>query len=161
MEAIGLKTTRIRALSGEQVIVSNTKLLENRIHNYALFDRRRVVLPFGVIYQTPPETLAALPGEIQSIIEARDNCTFDRSHILNFGASSIDLETVFFVESTEYVEMMQARQEVMLGIIRRFAELGVEFAYPTQTTFTAAPDGRMVMPYADVTMVAAEALEKP
>ena len=157
VEEIGLKTTRIRSLQGEQVIVSNTKLLEERVHNYAHFNRRRIVLHFGVTYQTPPDMLARIPAEVEELVNARDLGTYDRCHAFQFGDSSIDYELVFFVETADMAAGMQTRQDIMVAMMRRFAGLNVEFAYPTQTTFTAAPDGRMIMPYPEVKMVAVDA----
>jgi small-conductance mechanosensitive channel len=94
------------------------------------------------------ELLASLPDEIKTVVEAQALATFDRCHIAAFAPSSIDIELVFHVEVGDYPLFMQTKQQVMLGILRRFAELGVSFAYPTQTTFTAAPDGTLIMPYA-------------
>ena len=103
---------------------------------------------FGLVYQTAPELLARVPLEVKEIVEAQPLGTFDRCHATLFAPSSIDFELVFFVESPDYHNLMGVRQAVLLGIIRRFAELGVTFAYPTQTSYTAAPDGTMIMPYA-------------
>jgi len=147
VENIGLKSTRIRALTGEEVIISNAKLLEQQVQNWALLDRRRAVMTFGLVYQTAPELLAQVPLEVKEIVEAQPLGTFDRCHAHQFSPSSIDFELVFFVESPDYQDLMGVRQAVLLGIMRRFAELKVEFAYPTQTSFTAAPDGRLIMPY--------------
>jgi small-conductance mechanosensitive channel len=146
VEHIGLKTTRIRALSGEQLVMANTKLLEQQVANLRRIEERRVLIPFGIIYQTKPDTLDALPGAMQALVEAVPNCRFDRCVFTGFGASSIDFELVFFVTVPELDAMLKARQAVGFAMVRRFAELGVEFAYPTQTTFTAAPDGRMIDP---------------
>jgi small-conductance mechanosensitive channel len=154
VEQIGLKSTRIRSLGGEEVVMSNDNLLNTKIQNWALLHRRRQLMILSVIYQTPTELLAHLPQEIQAIVEGQPLATFDRAHVAAFGASSIDLEAVFFVETAEYPVFMHIKQEIMLGILRRFQELGVSFAYPTQTTFTAAPDGTLVMPYPHVKMVA-------
>jgi small-conductance mechanosensitive channel len=154
VEHIGLKTTRIRALGGEEVVISNANLLNTKIQNWALLNRRRVVMVFGVIYQTPADVLGRIPDELKALVEGQPFASFDRAHAFQFGASSIDFELVFYVDSSEYAVFMGTRQQVMLGMLRRFQELGVEFAYPTQTTFTAAPDGRMVMPYPQVQMVA-------
>jgi small-conductance mechanosensitive channel len=156
VERIGLKSTRVRSLGGEEVVISNDNLLNTRIQNWALLQRRRQVMILGLVYQTPPDLLARLPAEIQAIVEAQPLATFDRAHVAAFSASSIDLELVFFVETAEYPVFMHVKQEIMLGILRRFGELGVSFAYPTQTTFTAAPDGTMIMPYPHVKMVATE-----
>jgi small-conductance mechanosensitive channel len=147
VEQIGLKTTRIRALNGEQVVMSNANLLNEQVQNWAKLQRRRCVMTFGVIYQTVPETLARIPLEVKEIVEAQPLATFDRCHATLFAASSIDFELVFNVESPDMADFMATRQAIMLGMIRIFAELGIDFAYPTQTNFTAAPDGSMVMPY--------------
>lgn len=146
VEHIGLKTTRIRALSGEQLVMANTKLLEQQVANLRRIEERRVVLNFGIIYQTPPATLESLPGELQAIVEAQANTRFDRAVFTGFGASSLDFELVFFITVPDMAVMLAARQAVGFAMVRRFAELGVDFAYPTQTTFTAAPDGRLVDP---------------
>ena len=146
VEAIGLKTTRIRALSGEQVVVSNTKLLDDKIKNYALFQRRRVVLPFGVTYQTPREKLNVVQDEVRGIVEGVAGATFDRAQAWQFGSSSIDFELVFFSESADFTEMMQRRHDVMVAMVARFSELDIDFAYPTQMGFLAGPDGKPVDP---------------
>ena len=156
VEQIGLKSTRVRSLSGEEVVISNDNLLSTKIQNWALLHRRRAVMTLGLIYQTPPELLARLPQEIEGIVKSQPLATFDRAHVAAFSPSSIDLEAVFFVETADYPEFMRTKQEIMLGILRRFDELGASFAYPTQTTFTAAPDGTLVMPYPHVKMVATE-----
>lgn len=147
VEAIGLKTTRIRSLTGEQIIVSNTKLLEQEIRNNQRISERRVVMQLGLIYQTDVELLARVPDELKAIVEAQPHCRFDRAHLFNFGPSSLDYELVFHVEDSDYGVMMDERQAICLGILRRFAELGIDFAYPSQTSFLAGPDGRIVDPH--------------
>jgi len=146
VEHIGLKTTRIRSLSGEQLVMANTKLLEQQVANLRRIEERRVVLNIGIIYQTPPDLLEALPGHLQAIVDTQANCRFDRAAFTGFGPSSLDFELIFFVTVPELEAMTAARQAVGFAIVRRFAEFGVEFAYPTQTTFTAAPDGRLIDP---------------
>lgn len=153
VERIGLKSTRIRSVNGEEVVVSNANLLNTRLQNWTRMEHRRVVMILALVYRTDPEQLARLPRELQAIVERQPLARFDRAHIFQFGASSIDLELVFFAETTSYSDFMETRQEVMLGILRRFAELEIEFAYPTQTSFTAGPDGRHVMPYPHVRMI--------
>ena len=147
VEEIGLKTTRIRSLTGEEVVMANAKLLEQQLQNWALLQRRRNVMQFGVIYQTEPDVLAQIPLELKEIVEAQPLGTYERCHAWQFGASSIDFELVFHTESPDMADFMSVRQAIMLGMMRKFAQLGIEFAYPTQTTFTAAPDGTMIMPY--------------
>lgn len=146
VEAIGLKTVRVRALSGEQLIISNAKLLDQQISNLRRITERRVVFTIGVIYQTSPDKLEAIPAEIEKIIRARPRCRFDRVHFVMFNASSLDFEIVYNVEDADLQVMMAERQAIGLAIIRRFSELGINFAYPTQTSFTALPDGTMVDP---------------
>jgi small-conductance mechanosensitive channel len=147
VERIGLKSTRIRSVNGEEVIVSNANLLNARLQNWTRLERRRALMKLGLIYQTPLDLLERLPCELRALIENRPLATFDRAHIVQFAASSIDLELVFFIDSPSYPDFLQARQEVMLAILRRFEALGVQIAYPSQTAFTAAPDGRLIMPY--------------
>jgi small-conductance mechanosensitive channel len=149
VERIGLKSTRIRAVNGEEAIMSNANLLNTLVQNWTRLERRRALLTLQLVYRTPAEVLAQLPHELRALVERQPLARFDRAHVTAFNTSSIDLELVFFIESDDLRDFLQARQEVMLDILRRFAELDVGFAYPTQTTFTAAPDGRLVMPYAE------------
>ena len=146
VEAIGLKTTRIRAISGEQLIIANTKLLDQQVSNLRRISERRVAMQFGVVYQTPPDRLAAIPAIIADIVKAQPDCRFDRAHLRNFGASSLDFEFVFHFERAEFEPMLDAQQAIVLGLVSRFAEMRIGFAYPTQTSFTAAPDGTLIDP---------------
>ncbi|WP_439533116.1 mechanosensitive ion channel family protein [Polymorphobacter sp.] len=146
VEAIGLKTVRIRALSGEQLVVGNTQLLGQQISNLKRIEERRIVLLFGIIYQTPPEVMEQLPEEVRAVVESVPHARFDRAVFTGFGASSIDFELVFFVDVPEIQVMVAARHAIGVGLVRRFAALGVEFAYPSQTSFTAAPDGTLIDP---------------
>lgn len=146
VEAIGLKTVRVRLLSGEQLVVGNTQLLAQEVSNIKRIEERRVVLLLGVTYQTSPDMLEALPGHMEKLVTGIEMTRFDRAVFTSFGASSIDLELVFHIESPALEDMLRARHAVGVGLVRMFAELGVEFAYPTQTTFTAAPDGTMIDP---------------
>ncbi|MEO7178240.1 MAG: mechanosensitive ion channel domain-containing protein, partial [Allosphingosinicella sp.] len=149
VERIGLKSTRIRSVNGEEVIVSNANLLNARLQNMTRLEHRRAVMILNLVYRTPAEQLAALPDELRAIVERQPRARFDRAHLTAFAASSIDLELVFFAQAPDFATFLDIRQAVMLGILRRFAELGVDFAFPTQTTLTAAPDGRLIMPYAE------------
>ncbi|HEX8466550.1 MAG TPA: mechanosensitive ion channel domain-containing protein [Allosphingosinicella sp.] len=154
VERIGLKSTRIRSINGEEVVVSNANLLNTRLQNWTRLEHRRVLMVLNLVYSIPAEQLAALPGELKAIVERQPRVRFDRAHLSAFAASSIDLELVFFAEAHDFATFMDIRQAVMLGILSRFAELGIDFAYPTQTTYTAAPDGRLIMPYPHVKMMA-------
>ncbi|HEY4071046.1 MAG TPA: mechanosensitive ion channel domain-containing protein [Sphingomicrobium sp.] len=148
IERIGLKTTRLRSINGEQVVMANTKLLEREVRNYAGGRTRRSLLPFGLVYQTAPEQLEKVMSLVKAAVESRKGCTFVRCAILGFGASSIDFELIFDSRTSDMNKVAADRTAVVLAILRTFAEHGLEFAYPTQTTFTAAPDGTMIMPYA-------------
>lgn len=136
IEHIGLKTTRIRALTGEQVVLSNSDMLQSRIRNFRRQRERRVAFTVGVIYQTPPDVLERLPQEIEQIVTAIPHTRFERCHLRNLGAYSIDFETVYWVLVPEFVTYMDVQQRIHLALLRRFAALNVEFAYPTQTMFT-------------------------
>ena len=147
VEKIGLKSTRLRALDGQEVIVSNTQLLSKQIDNMTQLHRRRSRYVLGLVYQTPPEKLRALPDKLQAIVESK-GAHFVRANFTAFGPSSIDFELVFDVLSGEVEVNHAERHAIAMDLIELFAKDGYEFAYPTQTTFTAAPDGTMVMPYA-------------
>ncbi len=135
VEHIGLKTTRLRSLGGEQLIFSNADLLSSRVRNYKRMFERRVVFTLGVTYQTPREKLILIPTIIREAFEAQEKTRFDRSHLSGYGASSIDFETAWFVLAPEYGVYMDVQQAAYLQIHRRFEEEGIEFAYPTQTIF--------------------------
>jgi small-conductance mechanosensitive channel len=150
VERIGLKTTRIRSVSGEQVVMANTKLLEREIRNFAGGRSRRSQLPFGLVYQTPPEQLEKVMSLAKAAVETRKGCSFVRCAILGFGPSSIDFELLFDSRTTDVNKQAGDRTAVALAVLRSFAEHGLEFAYPSQTTFTAAPDGTLIMPYPQV-----------
>jgi small-conductance mechanosensitive channel len=133
VEHIGLRTTRIRSLSGEQLIFANTDLLESRIRNYKRMAERRVVFMLGVEYGTARELLERIPALVRESIEASGDTRFDRSHLRSFGAYSLDFENVYYVLSADYNRYMDIQQAVNLALYSRFAELGIEFAFPTET----------------------------
>ncbi|MVZ97842.1 mechanosensitive ion channel family protein [Sphingorhabdus sp. IMCC26285] len=147
VEKIGMKSTRLRALTGEEKIIANSKLLEKEITNNTLTVYRRVVFPINLVYQTPPAVAAGVPDVLKEIVEAHGS-EFIRAGFSTFGPSSLDFQLVFDVNSDDVEEMFKARHAIGIAIVDRFARDGIEFAYPTQTTFTAAPDGTLVMPYA-------------
>jgi small-conductance mechanosensitive channel len=135
VEKIGIKTTRVRSLSGEQLVFSNTDLVNSRIKNYKRMNERRVVFSFGVIYQTPAEKLERIPTMVREIIESIEKTRFDRAHFYKFGDSSLDFECVYYVLSRDYNLYMDIQQQINLALFRRFQEEGIEFAYPTQTLY--------------------------
>ena len=147
VERIGLKTTRLRSVNGELVVMANTKLLEREIRNYAGGGSRRSQLPFGLVYHTAPEQLEKVTSITKAAVESRKGCSFVRCAILRFGASSIDYELIFDSRGTDANKTAADRTAVALAVVRAFAEHDLQFAYPAQTTFTAAPDGTLVMPY--------------
>ncbi|MFY8074361.1 MAG: mechanosensitive ion channel family protein [Sphingorhabdus lacus] len=159
VEKIGMKSTRLRALTGEEKIIANSKLLEKEITNNTLTVYRRVVFPINLVYQTPPAVAAGVPDLLKEIVEAHGS-EFIRAGFSTFGPSSLDFQLVFDVNSDDVEEMFKARHAIGIAIVERFARDGIEFAYPTQTTFTAAPDGTLVMPYAPAAAAAPKARAK-
>lgn len=146
VEGIGLKSTRIRGIMGEQRIISNKTLLDKEIQNNTARDHRRIKFAIGLIYQTSTEDCRRVPDLLRSIIEERE-LLFVRAGFVGFGASSLDFEVEFDSPAPDFQAAYDARHAIGLEILHRFNREGLEFAYPTQTTFTAAPDGTMVLPY--------------
>ncbi len=133
VEHVGLKTTRVRSLMGEQLIFSNADLIKSRIKNYGRMQERRVIFSVGVTYNTPPEKLALIPEIIREIITGQSQTRFDRSHFKSFGDFALLFETSYFVSSPDFNTFMNIQQAVNLALVRRFQDEGIEFAYPTQT----------------------------
>ncbi|KTF68441.1 mechanosensitive ion channel family protein [Sphingomonas sp. HT-1] len=149
VEGIGLKSTRVRSFDGEMHIISNRQLLDKELQN--LSDRTRIRLPFklGVAYETPPDVLDRLPEILKDIVEA-NGATAVRNGFSGFGASSLDYELIAEVHSSDWNIAHPTRDRIATGILRKFAEEGISIPYPTQTSFTAAPDGKLILPYPDV-----------
>ncbi len=135
VEYIGAKTTRIRSLSGEQVVFSNTDLTDSRVRNYKRMDKRRVAFKFGVVYQTPLAKLKEIPGMVESIIKNIDNTVFDRAHFSSYGDFSLIFEVVYYVISSDYNKYMDTQQRINFDLYEEFEKKGIEFAYPTQTLY--------------------------
>lgn len=150
VEQIGLKTTRVRSITGEEVIISNTNLLGKELHNMARLNRRRLIQPFGIVYQTSPELCARIPAIVKEAVTSCDKCVFLRCGMTGFGASSLDFTLEFDVKSEAWQQVFDTRHAVLIALLEQFNAEGIEFAYPTTTNFTAAPDGTMIMPYAEV-----------
>lgn len=146
VERIGLKSTRLRSVNGELLVISNTNLLGKEITNFAHLHRRRVTFTISVIYQTTPQMLRDLPALLEEQVKAAGH-EFIRSSFLTFGPSSLDFELLFDVFTEQFEAVVAARTDVGIRLFEALAAAGYEFAYPTQTTFTAAPDGTMIMPY--------------
>jgi small-conductance mechanosensitive channel len=147
VEQIGLKTTRVRSITGEEVVISNTNLLSKELHNLARLNRRRIVQPFGIVYQTTPEVCARIPAIVKEVVAGCEKCALIRCGMTGYGASSLDYSFEFDVKSEVWQKIFDARHMVLVALLKRFNEEGIEFAYPTQTSFTAAPDGTLIMPY--------------
>ncbi len=133
VENIGLKTTRIRSLSGEMLVFSNTDLTKARLRNYKSMQERRIAFSLGVNYATPVETMAQLPEVVRQIILQRPGARFDRAHFTTFGESSLVIEVVYWMTTPDYTAYMDTQQAINLELMRQFARLGVGFAFPTRT----------------------------
>lgn len=135
IEHIGIKTTRIRSLGGEQVVFSNTDLTNSRVRNYKRMDKRRVVFKLGVTYQTTLQQVKEIPIIITNIIKNINDTIFDRAHFFSYGDFSLVFEIVYYVMSRDYNKYMDIQQEINFAIKEEFEKRGIEFAYPTQTLF--------------------------
>lgn len=130
---IGIKTTRIKSLSGEQLVFSNSDLTNSRIHNYKRMQTRRIVFTIGITYQTDIEKVREIPDIVRDIIKNQERTTFDRAHLRSFDESCITYEAVHIVQSADYNVYMDIQQEINLRILEAFQERGIQFAYPTRT----------------------------
>ena len=133
VEYIGVKTTRLKALRGEQIVFSNSDLTNSRLHNYKKLQIRRIVFTIGVVYETPYEKAKMIPDLLKKVVESDPLATFDRAHFLAFGDFSLKFEIVYFVQSPEYNDYMNVQQSINFNIMKEFQQHGIEFAYPTQT----------------------------
>lgn len=141
VEHIGIKTTRIRALGGEQLVFSNTDLTNSRVHNFKKMERRRVVFKLGVVYQTTSGKLKKIPEIVKSIIENQHDADFDRGHFAAYGDFSLNFEFVYYITGADYNKYMDIQQAINLSIYEEFEKEGIEFAYPTQTLFVSKTNG--------------------
>jgi small-conductance mechanosensitive channel len=135
VEHIGLKTTRVRSLWGEELVFSNSDLLSSRLRNYGRMQQRRVAFKLGVTYQTTRQQLERIPAIVREAIEAQPDTRFDRSHFVSYGDFALIFESVYYVLSADYNVYMDRNQGIYLRIHEAFEREGIEFAYPTQTLF--------------------------
>jgi small-conductance mechanosensitive channel len=142
VEYIGLKTTRIRSLSGEQIVFSNSDLLNSRVRNFKRMFERRVVFQVGVLYSTPVDHLEAISVWLREIVESQDQVRFDRAHFQGFDDSSLRFEIVYHVLGPDFNLYMDIQEKINLGIVRRFRENGIQFAFPTRTLHVEPANGR-------------------
>jgi small-conductance mechanosensitive channel len=135
VEKVGLKTTRVRSLSGEQLVFSNALLLNAQLRNFKRMNERRIAFAIGVTYETPLEKLRALPGWLKAAVEAQPKARFDRAHFKSYGDFSLNFEVVYYVLSAEFNVYMDTQQGINLTIYEKLAQEGVQFAYPTRTLY--------------------------
>jgi small-conductance mechanosensitive channel len=133
IERIGVKSTRLRSVNGEEIIMGNHDLVASRIRNFKRSQERRIVLNLGIEYDTRPELVARVPVMIKAIIEDTPGTRFDRAHFKGFGDSALQIEAVYFSKSPDYVPIMDAQQRVNIALLHKFAAEGIDFAFPTQT----------------------------
>lgn len=133
IEHIGLKTTRIRALSGEQIVCANADLLKQTLHNYKRMNTRRIVFKFGITYNTPSEKVREVAALVRQIIDGVENAKFDRAHFLAFDDSQLTFEVVYIMQVSDYNKYMDAQQEINLQLLDGIRGMGVQFAFPTRS----------------------------
>jgi small-conductance mechanosensitive channel len=131
VEFIGLKTTRIRSLQGEQIVFSNSNLTNSRINNYKRMKERRVVFTLRIVYKTTHDVLQQIPELLKNIIESRPMTRFDRAHFWKFETYSLDFEVVYYVLTADYNQFMDIQQQINLDIYREFEERNIRLALPT------------------------------
>jgi len=141
VERIGIKTTRLRSLGGEELVFSNSDLLQSRLRNFKRMYERRVLFSVGVVYQTDIATVEKIPGVLRECVETQKDVRFDRAHFKSYGDFALNFEIVYYVQSPDYNRFMDVQQAINLAIGKRFAEDKIEFAYPTQTVFVAKDNG--------------------
>ena len=133
VEKIGIKTTRIRALQGEEIVISNKELTTERVHNFKKLEKRRSLFEFGVVYSTDTEKMRKIPEMIKEIIEDKERTEFDRAHFKGFGDSALEYEVSYYVLSSEFKEFRDIHEKVLLDIKEKFEEEGISMAFPTRT----------------------------
>lgn len=146
VEQIGLKTTRIRSVNGEQVVISNANLLGKQLRNFASLKKRRMTVTFGLIHQTPPEVCAGVAGMVRAIVEGQKNAKMIHCVMVGISPSSLDFELVFEVSSSDAEFAFATRSAICIAILAEFNTARIRLANPTQIGFTAAPDGSLVKP---------------
>lgn len=158
VEKIGMKSTRLRALSGETKVISNSKLLDMEITNFTVLTYRRTTFTIGLVYNTPTAKITQLPGWLETVVEENGG-RFVRAGFTGFNASSIDIQITFDVDSLDYQEVFGKRHGIGIGILDLLRREQIETAFPTQTAYTAAPDGTLIMPYPPAAREAAKNLK--
>ena len=143
VERIGVKTTRLRSVNGEEIVMGNSDLVSSRIRNFKRLEARRIVTQIGIVYGTPHEQVRAIPAILREIVERTPDTRFDRAHFRTFGESALQYELVYFAQKLDFGAMMDIQQAVNLAIHARFAAEDIQFAFPTQTVHVVdAPGAR-------------------
>jgi small-conductance mechanosensitive channel len=132
VEHIGIKSTRLRSISGEQIIIANADIIKARVRNFGRMGDRRAVFQFGVNYDTPTDVLAAIPAEVRKIVEAQGNTRFDRCHFLTYGDTALQFELVYFMTKSDFALYADTQQAINLALLDRLRELKVQLAAPTR-----------------------------
>jgi small-conductance mechanosensitive channel len=140
IEHVGIKTTRIRSLSGEQLIFPNSDLTSSRLRNYKRMEKRRISFKVGVAYGTDSGALKRIPGIVEGIVKSIADTNYERTHFSSFGDYSLVFDVVYYVMTSDYVRYMDIQQEINLRLKREFEKGGIQFAYPTQTLYLRDPD---------------------
>lgn len=135
VEKIGIKTTRIRTLQGQELVVSNRELTDSRINNFKKMEQRRIVFTFSVDAETPTAKLKKIPGLVKTLISAREHARFDRAHFQKFSDFSLVYEVVYYMKTPDYNLFMDTQQEINLGIMESLQKQGIKMPYPTQTVY--------------------------
>jgi len=135
VEHVGLKSTRVRSITGEELVMSNGDLLSSRVRNFGRMQERRGNLNLGVTYDTPAEKLELIPEIIKEIVDEEPLARFDRAHFASYGDFSLNFASVYWVETPAYIDFMNTTQSINLKIKRRFEKEGIEMAFPTQTIY--------------------------
>lgn len=141
VEHIGLKTTRLRSISGEQIVMANGELLKARIRNYKRMIERRVVFTVDVTYDTPPDAMTRIPAMLREVVLTQSPVRFDRSHFATYTDSALRFETVYWVLDPDYGKFMDIQQAINLEVLRRFNAQKIEFAFPTRVVYTQTLPG--------------------
>lgn len=137
VEKIGIKTTRIRALQGEEIVISNNELTSARIQNFKKLEKRRIVSSFGILYETPIDKIKSIKNIVENIFKTIENAEFSRVHFKEFGDFSLNFEIVYFVMTNDYNIYMDIQEKFNLALMEAFEKDGIKFAFPTQTIYLA------------------------
>lgn len=144
VEHVGLKTTRIRSLGGEQIVMANAEMIGSTIQNYKRLLERRIVFELALTYGCSAQQVREVPRRIEHIIRQQKKARFDRCHFRNFGESALEFEIVYIVLDPSYNVYMDIQQDINLAIMEAFDEIGVNFALPSRTVYVAPVAGEAV-----------------